>query len=87
MTIYYVDVTTGSDGDDGLSEGNAFQTLEKAANTHATDDTIYAKSSASYVVEDTTGGGTNSIMQIQTVGTYDGPVDIRLLLATELLLV
>ena len=29
MPIYYVDKTTGADGDDGLSEGNAWETINK----------------------------------------------------------
>lgn len=32
MTTFYVDSTTGNDGNDGLSEENAFETIEKAIN-------------------------------------------------------
>ena len=48
MATYYVDVTTGSDADDGLSEANAWQTLQKAFDTATAGDAVYVKASATY---------------------------------------
>lgn len=62
---YYVDVTTGDDGDTGLSEELAFATLSHAADTIAAGETCYVKASASYVVED---GANDCVMYITTAG-------------------
>ncbi|MGD9632180.1 MAG: right-handed parallel beta-helix repeat-containing protein [Pirellulales bacterium] len=67
-TTYYVDVTTGSDSDDGLSEGNAWQTLSKAASTLAAGDTVYVKASASYTL--------TSTVTWAVQGTIDAQVNI-----------
>lgn len=76
QTTYYLDVTTGNDGDDGLSEGNAWQTFEKATTSTVAGDTVFVKASASYTAEDTTGGGTDSVWNLKTagVGTESNPV-------------
>lgn len=49
MATYYVDITTGNDADDGLSEGNAWQTFAKTqSNPIAAGDLVYVKGSATY---------------------------------------
>jgi hypothetical protein len=71
VTTYYVDVTTGNDGDDGLTEGDAWQTLGFAASQVAAGDLVYVKASASYVVQD---GATGAILTIDTAGTAALPI-------------
>ena len=39
-TIYYVDKTTGNDGDDGESEGNAWETINKVNISSFNDNDI-----------------------------------------------
>lgn len=72
---YYVDVTTGNDLDDGLSEGNAFETLEQAADTvgivSQAEAKVWVKASAAYEVED---GANDCNLEITTVGTTLIPV-------------
>jgi hypothetical protein len=43
MATYYVDTATGSDADDGLSEANAWLTVQKAADTAVAGDLVYIK--------------------------------------------
>jgi len=74
MTTYYVDVTTGNDGDDGLSEVNAWQTLHHAADQVAAGDLVHVKGSADYVVED---GANDCVMLVDTAGTAVAPIVIR----------
>lgn len=69
-TVYYVDVTTGSDSDDGLSEGDAWQTIGKAMDTIAAGDFVWVKGSASYTTEHEAG----AIGAIKTVGTASNPI-------------
>lgn len=68
---YYVDVTTGNDGDDGLSEVNAFATLEHAAGVIAAGEIVYVKASANYVVED---GANDCCLLVETVGAVATPI-------------
>lgn len=74
QTTYYVDVTTGNDGDDGLTEGNAWQTIQKATTETVAGDTVYIKGSASYTAEDTTSGGKNSVWNLKTAGGITTPI-------------
>ena len=62
---YYVDVTTGDDGDSGLTEALAFATLSFAAGTVAAGELVYVKGSASYVVED---ASNDCVLYIDTAG-------------------
>ncbi len=59
MPTYYVDDATGDDGDDGLSEGNAFATIDHAANTVAAGDHVYIKNTNDYT----------ELVTIDTLGT------------------
>ena len=72
---FHVDVTTGNDGDDGLSEGNAWATLEKAADTLAAGELCHVKGSADYIVPDT--GDVNCVMEITIAGTGGAPIVYR----------
>lgn len=64
MATYYVSDATGSDGDDGLSEGNAWATVDKAMNTVAAGDTVYVKADGDYL----------EIALIDTAGTVSGTI-------------
>jgi len=72
---YFVDITTGNDGDDGLSEGNAFATLAKAADTvgaaSVAEAKVWIKASATYDVQDGTNGAN---MVLATAGTITIPI-------------
>jgi hypothetical protein len=70
---YYVDVTTGDDGDTGLTEALAFQTLSHLADTIAAGEIAYVKASASYTVQD---GANDAIMQLTTAGSAGSPIVI-----------
>jgi hypothetical protein len=48
MATYYVSDTTGSDLDDGLSEGDAFKTIQQAIDTVAAGDQVYVKADGTY---------------------------------------
>jgi hypothetical protein len=48
MATYYVSDATGNDVDDGLSEGNAWATVDKAMNTVAAGDIVYVKADGDY---------------------------------------
>lgn len=50
MATYYVDNSTGSDADDGLSEANAWQTLAKAALSVAAGDLVNVKNTTDYTL-------------------------------------
>ncbi len=67
---YYVDVAVGADGNAGTSEGagNAWATLEKAADTVGANDKVFVKASGSYVAEYNTGGAKDCVLYIITVG-------------------
>jgi len=69
---YYVDVTTGDDGDTGLSEALAFATLGFAANTIAAGEICYVKASASYTADDPDTATT--CWEVTTVGTATTPI-------------
>lgn len=62
---YYVDLATGDDLDDGLSEGNAWASIGKAMGTVAAGDVVQVKGGADYTAEH---GASDSIGQIQAVG-------------------
>ena len=47
-TVYYVDSATGSDGNNGLSEGAAFATLPYGINRLGAGDTLYVKNGNEY---------------------------------------
>lgn len=50
MTVYYVDGAVGNDANAGTSEGsgNAWATIQKAADTVAAGDTVYVKATGTY---------------------------------------
>lgn len=50
MTTYFVDDATGSDGDAGTSEADAWQTLAKAAATIAAGDLVNVKNTNDYTI-------------------------------------
>lgn len=64
MATYYVSDATGNDADDGLSEGNAWATIDKAMNTVAAGDTVYVKADGVYLDTAT----------IDTVGTTSATI-------------
>lgn len=64
MATYFVDKTTGNDADDGLSEANAWATIDKAMNTVAAGDKVWVKSGADYTETAT----------IDTTGTQTAPI-------------
>lgn len=66
MATYYVDNANGNDGNDGLSEGNAWATLEKAADTVAAGDKVFVQGGTSYTTQD---GANNCIAQLGVDGT------------------
>jgi len=64
MTTFFVSDATGNDADDGLSEANAFLTIDKAMNTVAAGDKVFVKGDGTYS-EDAV---------IDTVGTKTTPI-------------
>lgn len=68
---YYVDVTSGDDGDTGLTEELAWATLAKAADTADAGDTVYVKASARYYVED---GATGHVATFGNAGSQNTPI-------------
>ena len=71
MTDYHVDVTTGDNGDTGLTEALAWQTLEYAMATAGTGGhKIWVKGSASYVVQD---GANDCVLYVDGAGTVTAP--------------
>ena len=68
---YYVDNANGSDGSDGLSEGNAFATLEKAADTVLAGEIVYVQGGTSYTVQD---GANAANLFITAVATETAPI-------------
>jgi len=69
---YFVDVTTGNDGDSGLTEELAFATLGFAANTVAAGEKVWVKASASYTADDPDTATTN--WEITTAGGSATPI-------------
>jgi len=69
---YYVDVTTGDNGDTGLTEALAWADLGYAANQVAAGETVYVKASASYTADDPDTATTN--WEITTAGTSTTPI-------------
>ncbi len=73
MTDYFVDDATGSDLDDGLTEGNAFATithaLDSGAGTHtfAAGDKVWVKASATYTED----------VPVDVPGTATAPITIE----------
>ena len=71
MTDYYVDSAATGTGD-GLSEVNAFTTIDTAANNTAAGDTVYVKASGTYnelVTIDTAGASGNVIWWVGYTST------------------
>ncbi len=64
MATYYVDGPSGNDADDGLSELDAWATIDKAMNTVVAGDTVYAKADSNYTETAT----------IDTVGTVSATI-------------
>ena len=48
MATYYVDTANGSDSNGGLSEGDAFATIQHAVDTAAANSTIYVEGTGNY---------------------------------------
>jgi hypothetical protein len=67
MATYYVSDATGNDGDDGLSEGNAWLTIDHAMNNVAAGDTVWVKADGTY----------SEIAAMDTVGTAAAPIIIE----------
>jgi len=70
---YYVDVTTGDDGDSGLSEELAFATLAHAIDMVAAGEKVWVKASGDYETED---GANDCVMFIDAgqVGASETPI-------------
>ena len=66
MATYYVDGAVGNDSNAGTSEGagNAWATIQQAADTVAAGDTVYIKASATY----------NEQVTLTTVGGFATPI-------------
>jgi len=73
-TVYYVDVTTGSDSDNGTTEALAWQTFDKACRSvgvgTGNGEIVYVKASAPYTSVDTN----DSIIDINDAGAIGAPV-------------
>ncbi len=67
MATYYVSDATGSDGDDGLSEGNAWATIDKAMDTVAAGDKVWVKADGVYIES----------VEIDTVGTSSSTIEFE----------
>lgn len=65
MATYYVSSLDGNDSDDGLSEVNAFLTIQKALDTISAGDNVFCK------------GTFQEALTIPTVGTSSAPITIR----------
>jgi hypothetical protein len=63
---YYVSDATGDDLDDGLSEGNAFKTIQKALDTVAAGEQIHIKADGTYY----------EALTAPVVGTLAAPIHI-----------
>ncbi len=76
MATYFVDNANGNDGSDGLSEGNAWATIDKAMNTVAAGDKVWVQGGTDYTETatiDTVGAGNNWIVfEGYTTSTGDG---------------
>lgn len=66
MATYYVSDATGNDLDDGLSEADAFATIQKAMDTIAAGDQVYIKSDGLY----------QEALSDPVVGTVAAPIHI-----------
>lgn len=64
MATYFVSGLTGNDADDGLSEANAWLTIDKAMNTVVAGDKVWVKGDANYTETAT----------IDTAGTRSSPI-------------
>jgi len=64
---YYVSAATGDDGDNGLSEENAFATIQQALDTVAAGDIVHIKGDGEY----------NEILRPSTVGTIHNPIQLQ----------
>jgi hypothetical protein len=67
MATYYVSDATGNDADDGLSELNAWKTIDKAMNTVAAGDKVWVKADGNY----------NEQATIDTAGTSSAPIEFE----------
>lgn len=65
MPTYYVSSADGNDGDDGLSEADAWLTVQKALDTVAAGDTVYVK------------GTFQEALTVPTAGTTTQPITFR----------
>lgn len=66
MSTYYVSAATGNDTDDGLSEGDAWLTIDKAMNTVAAGDVVWIKADGTYTEDPA----------IDTAGTNAAPIQL-----------
>lgn len=80
MATFYVDDATGDDLDDGSTEALAFKTLQKAMDTVAANDKVWAKNTNTYTeaVSITTAGGATTpiVFEGYTSSIGDGGVFI-----------
>jgi hypothetical protein len=70
MATYYVDATTGSDLDDGLSEGNAWATMSKVGSTTLAGDDIVLLKRGEVWRETLTPGQSGTSGHLITFGAY-----------------
>lgn len=71
---YFVSDATGNDGDDGLSEGNAFLTIGQALDVIAAGETINVKADGVY---DTEHGALDAVGECQTPGTAGSVITVE----------
>lgn len=64
MATYFVSAATGNDADDGLSEANAWLTIDKAMNTVVGGDKVWVKGDGTY----------GETATIDTAGTRSNPI-------------
>jgi len=71
MSTYYLDAQNGSDGNDGLSEGNAWATFEKAMDNVNDGDLVYVQGGTDYTDED---GVNNCGAFLDDAGAQGSPI-------------
>lgn len=75
MATYYVSTATGNNGDDGLSEANAWATIDHAMNTVVAGDFVYVKNDGAYTETATIDTNGTGLLPITFEGYASTPGD------------